>query len=62
MNLAELFVFLLLAAGVFYLLRPLKKRLDRSFYRFFRTHTNTDGQVIDITDSLKKDPKKDERV
>ena len=56
MTFAEIVIFILIGAAIFFLLSPLQKWLEVHLYRFFRSKRKSDpGQIIDITDYTKKD-------
>ena len=57
MTIVELFIFCAVATGIYFLLKPIQKRLERFLLKFFQAKKKH-GAVIDITD-YKKD-KKDE--
>ena len=54
MTLLEIFVVLLVIAGLSFALRPLQRRLERYFFKLFRGKSKNSGVVIDITDYTKK--------
>jgi len=55
MTLAELFIFLVAAAAIYFLLRPLQRRLESFLRKFLKARPREPGDVIDITDHSKKD-------
>jgi hypothetical protein len=62
MGVLEVVVFLVAVFGLYWLLRPLQRRLERKLYNFFRAKTHVKGhRVIDITDSLKRENSDDKR-
>jgi hypothetical protein len=58
MTIVELFVFVLAVIAVYFLLKPLQRRIENYLYKFFRSKTRGSGPVIDITDYSKKDKPK----
>ena len=58
MTIVELFVFLAAAVAIYFLMRPLQKRLERYFLKFFKARSRGASSVIDITDYSKKDKNK----
>jgi len=59
MTFAEIVVFIFMGIGVFYLLKPLQRKLESRFYKIFRNKKSGPGPVIDITQSFKKNKDKD---
>ena len=57
MTFAEIVVFVLVALALYFLLRPLHTRLEKFFYKFFRSRSRGNGTVIDITDSIDRNKK-----
>jgi hypothetical protein len=58
MTFVELFIFVLVGVMMYFLLAPLRRRLEASLYRIFRSKMRgRPGRVIDITDYSKKDKK-----
>jgi predicted PurR-regulated permease PerM len=57
MTFAEIIIFFLMGLGIYFLLKPVQKRLERRFYKFFNSNKSNNGPVIDITNYSKKDKK-----
>ena len=59
-TIVEIFFFIFAGLALYFLLRPLQRRLEHFLYKFFRSRVRGSGPVIDITDYSKKG-KKDEQ-
>jgi predicted PurR-regulated permease PerM len=57
MTFAEIFIFVVAAFGLYILLRPLHHRLEKFFYKYFRTKSRGKATIIDINGPNKKDRK-----
>ena len=57
MTLVELFLFLAAAAAIYFVMKPLQRRLESYLLKFFKSKHRKSGGVIDITDYIKKDKK-----
>lgn len=56
MTFAEILLFIAVAALLYCLMRPLQRRLEARFYKFFRSKSrHKEKPIIDITDYSKKD-------
>jgi len=58
MTIVEIFLFLAAAAAIYFLMRPLQRRLESYLLKFFKSRPRKPGSVIDITDYSKKDQNK----
>ena len=60
MTFAEFVLLIGAVMGLYFAMKPLQRRLERRFYKFFRSRLpRRDGTIIDITDySKKKDNEK----
>ena len=54
MTFAEIILLIVVVSLIYYFLRPLQKRLENIFYNFFRSSSNDQGPIIDVT-PIKKD-------
>jgi len=57
MTFAEIVIFVLMGIGIYYLFKPIQKKLEHRFYKFFNSKKSGNGPVIDITNYTKKDKK-----
>ena len=58
MTFAELIILVAVGAALCFLMRPIQRRLESRFYKFFRSRSRHSGKsVIDITDYSKKGKK-----
>lgn len=55
MELVEWVVFILVAAAIYKLMGPLRKKIEHRLYRFFRGNKAGPSRVVNITDYKKKD-------
>ncbi len=55
MTIVELILFITAGAGIYFLLKPLQRRLEAYLLKFFPSKPRKRGSVIDITDYSKKD-------
>jgi len=59
MTIVELFLFFVAVIAIYYMLAPLRRRIEAYLFKLFRKKNNNEpGPVIDITDYSKRNKSK----